>query len=96
MKNDATPPCKGCPFRPENFGKRTDGGFYTKKNIRRLWSGVRRGEVMICHATDPNAHETGSPAKPKPGQIKEGGERVCLGALALYRQEEALLVEAGS
>jgi hypothetical protein len=51
---------------------------------------------MICHATDPGAHETGSPGNPKPGQIKEGNERVCLGALYLYKREEALLGESAS
>lgn len=86
-------PCKGCPFLRANQGKRTKGGFYTVKNLRRLWHGVRTGETMICHATDPNAYETGSPAEPKPGQIKEGGERVCLGALFLYKREEALMAE---
>jgi len=90
-----TPPCKGCPFLRSNHGKRTKEGFYTQKNLRRLWSGIRNGERMICHATDPNAHESGSPAYPKPGQIKEGNERVCLGALVLWKREEALLIEAG-
>lgn len=88
-----TAPCKGCPFLRSNHGKKTAEGFYTVKNLRRLWSGVRTGEIMICHSTDPNAHETGSPAHPKPGQIKKGNERVCLGALFLYRREEKLMAE---
>lgn len=99
MSEGCTAPCKGCPFLRANQGKRTDGGFYTIKNLKRLWAGIRNGtdgKLMICHATDPNAHMTGSPANPKPGQIKEGNERVCLGALFLYKREEAVLNEAGS
>lgn len=87
-EQQGVPPCKGCPFRVDNQGQRTDGGYYTKRNLRRLWTGVRRGETMICHVTDSCAHETGSPANPKPGQIKPGSERVCLGALALFKREE--------
>jgi hypothetical protein len=92
------PPCKGCPFLRSNHGKKTKGGFYTIKNLKRLRAGIRNGtdgKLMICHATDPTAHETGSPANPQPGQIKAGNERVCLGALFLYKREEKLLNEAG-
>lgn len=39
---------------------------------------------MICHATDPNAHETGSP---RPGQVKPGNERACLGSLHFVKRE---------
>lgn len=91
-------PCKGCPFLRSNQGKRTDGGFYTIKNLKRLWAGIRNGtdgKLMICHATDPNAWLTGSPAHPEQGQIKEGRERACIGALFLYKREEKLLNEAG-
>jgi hypothetical protein len=95
-KRCGTVPCKGCPFLRANQGLPTKEGFYTVKNLRRLWSGVRTGEIMICHSTDPNAHETGSPAHPKPGQIKPGSERVCLGALFLYKREERLMAEVKS
>lgn len=96
VTDGCTAPCKGCPFLRENQGKKTDGGFYSVKNLRRLWSGVRQGETMICHATDPNAHESGSPAHPKEGQIKPGNERVCLGALFLFKREEQLMGGLGS
>ena len=93
-----TAPCKGCPFLRANQGKRTDGSFYSLKNLKRLWAGIRQGtdgKLMICHATDPHAKLTGSPAGAKAELIKEGNERVCLGALFLFRREERLLNEAG-
>jgi hypothetical protein len=46
-------PCKHCPWRLSNQGKRHQHGFYTKANLRRLWNGLRRGERMTCHPTDP-------------------------------------------
>jgi hypothetical protein len=29
-------------------------GWYTKANLQRLWAGMRRGEDMTCHPTDPD------------------------------------------
>ena len=50
----AKSPCQACPWRVENHGKRHPDGWYTKANLRRLWSGIRRGEEMSCHPTDPS------------------------------------------
>lgn len=46
-------PCAQCPWRTSNQGKRHPDGWYTKANLRRLWAGLRRGERMTCHPTDP-------------------------------------------
>lgn len=48
-------PCAQCPWRTANQGKRTTWGFYSKANLKRLWSGIRRahdGEAQSCHPTD--------------------------------------------
>lgn len=52
--------------------------WYSTKNLARLWNGgLKRGEGMICHATDPNATEYGGKA------CAPGNERLCVGALAV-------------
>lgn len=48
-------PCAQCPWRTANQGKRTPWGFYSKANLKRMWSGIRRaygGEAQSCHPTD--------------------------------------------
>lgn len=50
-------PCSACPWRTENQGKPNAHGFYTKGNLRRLWNGLKRGERMTCHPTDPEMAE---------------------------------------
>lgn len=57
VEEAAPHPCGACPWRTENQGKRHQHGFYTKKNLRRLWAGLRRGEAMTCHPTDPRMAE---------------------------------------
>ena len=48
-------PCQQCPWRTANWGKPTKGGFYTKKNLLRMWNGLRRGDrPQSCHMTDPS------------------------------------------
>lgn len=44
--------CAACPWRLSNQGTRHPGGWYTKANLRRLWSKLRTGERMTCHPTD--------------------------------------------
>jgi hypothetical protein len=87
-------PCSHCPWRLSNRGKKikTKGmpyGWYTKKNLQRLWAGLRTGEApgMTCHPTDPD-NEVPEHWKevPKETQTKE-----CAGALLLIIREIKLL-----
>lgn len=79
----ATTPCAQCPWRASNQGTCHPGGWYTKANLRRLWAGLRRGERMSCHPTDP-----GNPLppgfRPPPAGV---AVRECAGALALVQRE---------
>lgn len=47
-------PCGACPWRTSNQGRQHPNGWYTKRNLSRLWGGMRRGEAMTCHPTDPS------------------------------------------
>jgi hypothetical protein len=52
--------------------------WYSEKNLARLWNGgLKRGEGMLCHATDPTAHEYGG------ARVSPGNERICIGALTI-------------
>jgi hypothetical protein len=52
--------------------------WYSLENLRRLWNGgIRKGEVMICHATDPGAEVYGGKS------AAPGNERPCLGSIAV-------------
>lgn len=73
-------PCATCPWRRENHGKPHADGWYDPKNLRRLWNGIRQGEQMICHATDPESIDYGGDREVSPGH-----ERICVGALALVQ-----------
>lgn len=81
-------PCSRCPWRTSNQGKRHPGGWYTKANLRRLWAGLRRGERMTCHPTDPDNPveaewlEKGVRAAPEGAKTHE-----CTGALILQQRE---------
>ena len=63
--------CATCPWRVCNQGKRHPAKWYTIKNLRRLWNGIRTGEApgMVCHSTDPESKEYGS-TKPVPETAK--------------------------
>jgi hypothetical protein len=76
-------PCNQCPWRISNQGKRHFGGFYTKKNLTRLWNQVRKGGApQSCHMTDP-----GHPDHVQAG-CKEGSEpKECLGSVLLVLRE---------
>lgn len=51
-------PCADCPWRVENLKRKPDPHkFYTLANLRRLWKGLRNGERMTCHPTDPHMAE---------------------------------------
>lgn len=76
-------PCSACPWRTANQGTRHPHGWYTKANLRRLWSGLRRGERMTCHPTDPdNLVPEGGRAVPEHVATRE-----CTGALILVQRE---------
>src|ERR1043165_821080 len=84
--NDA---CLSCPWRVANQGKRVAGGWYSKANLRRLWGGMRRGERMSCHPTDPRIgieHPGEGPAGFRPAP-EEAEPRECAGAVAPVRRE---------
>lgn len=87
-----TAPCKACPWRLTNQGKRHPDGWYTKANLARLWARLRRGEDMSCHPTDPNnpvseqAQTQGYRPAPDHARIRE-----CTGSLILRQREVVLL-----
>lgn len=54
MAPPAEQPCRDCPWRTANHGKRHPDGWYRKDNRRRLWAGLKDGEHMTCHPTDPD------------------------------------------
>lgn len=87
-------PCADCPWRTSNQGKRHPGGWYTKTNLQRLWAGLRRGERMTCHPTDPdNPVPEGWRQAPLGRATAE-----CTGALILQQREmqrASDIVEAG-
>lgn len=94
MTDDALPvPCQACPWRLANQGKRHPDGWYTKANLQRLWAGLRRGEDMSCHPTDP-ANEVSEAAqaagyRPAPEHAKT---RECVGA-AILKGREAMVLQ---
>jgi hypothetical protein len=76
-------PCVHCPWRTTNQGKPHPLGWYTKANLRRLWAGMRRGEDMSCHPTDPR-NPVPDGARPAP----EGSTTLeCAGSLILKQRE---------
>ncbi len=93
----AANPCRACPWLIENHGKPHPDGWYTKRNRDRLWVGLRNGEQMSCHPTDPRnpvsdrAAEAGYQAAPEHAQT-----RVCTGGLVLQQREMQLFSEAES
>ena len=84
-----TKPCSNCPWRKSNQGKPHPHGWYSVKNLRRLWSGLRtsRAPGMTCHPTDPNNDvPEGCRAAPEGSEAKE-----CAGALLLVQRELGML-----
>lgn len=84
--------CKACPWRLANQGKRHPDGWYTKRNLARLWAGLRRGGNMSCHPTDPRnpvsdqAQARGYHPAPDHAEVRE-----CVGSLVLRQREVTLL-----
>lgn len=76
-------PCSECPWLTSNHGKLHAHGWYTDKNRNRLWSGLRRGDPMSCHRTDPdNVVPEGGKQVPDDTQVRE-----CIGAVVLQQRE---------
>ena len=84
FKSVAVPPCVDCPWLIANAGRRNGVGWYSKRNLAMLWAGLRRGERMTCHPTDPD-----NPPSPVTGrQAPEGATTLeCRGALILVQRE---------
>lgn len=88
VESCAFEPCPDCPWRVSNRGRRSkhkvEGekyGWFTQRNRDRLWAGMRRGEAMTCHPTDPR-----HPGSPEDAKTKE-----CAGALILQQRELVVL-----
>lgn len=87
-------PCAPCPWRTANHGKPHPDDWYDRRNLDRLWSGVRTGQPMSCHPTDPT-----NPLSP---QAQAAGYRPptpgtavaeCRGAQIMVQRELHLLGE---
>ncbi len=69
--------CEQCPWRISNQGRKHKRGFYTKRNLTRLWNQIRRGgRAQSCHLTDPKHKDhieagcaDGAKAKECPGSV---------------------------
>jgi hypothetical protein len=74
------PICSTCPWLKVNQGKRHKNSWYSLKNLRRLWAGLRSGNApgMVCHSSDPDNINYGGDKT-----IKEGVRRECGGAILL-------------
>lgn len=81
--------CSQCPWRLKNQGKRHFAGFYTKKNLTRLWGLIRRGGApQSCHMTDP------SHADHLKAGCKEGAQtRECPGSVLLVLREVSRMAD---
>jgi hypothetical protein len=80
MKSKA---CEQCPWRLANQGTRHAAGFYTARNLRRLWNQIRKGgAAQSCHLTDPS-HPDHVAAGAKPGATAQE----CPGSVVLVTRE---------
>lgn len=75
--------CSHCPWRIGNQGKRTTDGFYSKVNLQRLWAGLKDGQAMSCHPTDPRMNEFESAPRVKDDAVTHE----CTGATILVQRE---------
>lgn len=83
-------PCSSCPWRTANHGKAHAHGWFTKANRTRLWAGIRRGERMTCHRTDPeNVVPDDQAMVPEGTPVAE-----CAGAQVLVQRELGLVQSA--
>lgn len=90
MTTDQVTPtaCLACPWRLANQGTAHPDGWYTQKNLSRLWARLRRGGDMSCHPTDPTvpisdkAKAAGYRIAPEHAEVRE-----CVGAHVLKQRE---------
>lgn len=83
--------CAQCPWRTENQGTPSPGGFYTRANLTRLWGQIRRGGGMqSCHLTDPS-----HPDHLAAGCSENAKARECPGSVLLVLREVAQMADAG-
>jgi hypothetical protein len=80
----STHPCDSCPWRVRNQGKKHPEDWYTKANLRFLWSKLRMGDKMSCHKTDSRMEGV-----PETAHIKE-----CSGG-AILQQREFMRLQRG-
>jgi len=80
-----TQACSSCPWRKSNQGKPHPDGWYSRKNLQRLWSGLRTSAApgMTCHPTDVNNPVPEGHKCPKEGTKPQE----CAGALLLVTRE---------
>lgn len=92
--DSANSPCRQCPWRLSNQGTGTPGGWYSKKNRTRLWAGLRRGESMTCHPTDPAFNDAELKAQGyagfRPAPVG-ATTRECAGAMIVVQREFDLM-----
>lgn len=93
----AAAPCRTCPWLTVNHGRNPDpDGWFTTTNRRRLWRGLRGGQPMSCHRTDPNLLISERAVEAGFRPVPEGTTpRECTGALILIQRELQELVDAG-
>lgn len=84
--------CPQCPWLRSNHGKKTKYGFYTKRNLNRLWNEIRGGGGgQSCHLTDSRHPDHIAAGAPTGAQMHE-----CPGAIALvYRETLKIQLIAG-
>lgn len=76
-------PCAQCPWRISNHGKPHPGGFYTRRNIKRLWNQIRSGgRPQGCHLTDPS-----HPDHIAAGCAPNAKAQECPGSVILIKRE---------
>ena len=84
--------CKQCPWRTENQGKPSPGGFYTKANLKRLWRQIcDGGHPQSCHLTDPS-----HPDHLIAGCNPNSKAQECPGSVILVRRELDFMQSLGN
>lgn len=82
--------CSDCPWRKSNQGRRHPDGWFSQKNLQRLWAGLRSGAApgMTCHPTHPKVEAPDGSVN-----FLEHGEKTqeCYGALLLVQRELRLI-----
>jgi hypothetical protein len=92
-------PCATCPWRQQQqtpaavAASPADGRgehWFSVSNLRRQWNHIRKGGMLPCHMTDPDAPLYGGKA------VKRGVEtRVCAGLAILTKREVHAYLAAG-